>query len=91
MVKHKHIALRFLPQAVYEKAAPLDISPSPDIVTRIFMIFKGVDDLEIDQWVNAQAKASEDVASWVNVVGVDGSRTLDKELFRVVEWGGMEI
>ena len=60
-------------------------------MTRIFMLFKGVDELEIDQWVNAQAKASEDVALWVNVVGVDVGRTLDKELFRVVEWGGMEV
>jgi len=90
-LKHKTVALRFLPQAAYEKAAPLDVSPSPDVITRIFMLFQGVDNDELDLWSASQGKASEDVGFWVNVVGVDVGRTLDKQLFRVIEWGGMEV
>ena len=91
ILKHKTVALRFLPQAAYEKAAPLDVSPSPDVITRIFMLFQGIDDDELGLWSASQVKASEDVGFWVNVVGVDVGRTVDKQLFRVVEWGGMEV
>jgi len=90
-LKHNTVALRFLPQAAYEKAAPLDVSPSPDIVTRIFMLFQGVDNDELGLWPASQVKASEDVVFWMNVVGVDVGRTVDKPLFRVIEWGGMEV
>ena len=90
-MKHKTVALRFLPQAAYENAARLDVSPSPDVVTRIFMLFQGVDNDDLGLWSASQVKGSEDVAFWVNVVGVDVDRTLDKQLFRVIEWGGMEV
>jgi hypothetical protein len=49
LLEHKHIALRFLPQASYEQAAPLRISPTPDVVTRIFMIFRGIEELELER------------------------------------------
>ncbi|KAF8594413.1 ubiquitin-domain-containing protein [Ceratobasidium sp. AG-I] len=39
--KHRNIALRFLPQNEYEVAAPLNVSPVPDVVTRVFMLFRG--------------------------------------------------
>ncbi|KAG1865539.1 hypothetical protein DFJ58DRAFT_167686 [Suillus subalutaceus] len=31
----KYIALRFVPQAAFERAASLSISPQPDVVTRV--------------------------------------------------------
>ncbi|KAG1888813.1 hypothetical protein F4604DRAFT_1950600 [Suillus subluteus] len=74
ILKHEYIALRFVPQAAYESAASLHISPQPDVVTRIFMLFK-----------------EKDVAWWVDVVGVDPARAGDATLFRVLEWGGMEV
>jgi len=55
------------------------------------MLFQGVNNIELDQWADAQAKASEDGAFWVNIVGVNVGHTLDKQLFRVIEWGGMEV
>jgi len=55
------------------------------------MLFQGVDDDELDLWSASEMKTSEDVGFWVNVVGVDVGRTLDKQLFRVIEWGGMEV
>ncbi|KAG1789954.1 uncharacterized protein HD556DRAFT_753610 [Suillus plorans] len=42
ILKHEYIALRFVPQAAYERAASLCISPQPNVVTRICMLFKGI-------------------------------------------------
>ncbi|KAG2036994.1 hypothetical protein BDR03DRAFT_897531 [Suillus americanus] len=91
ILKHEHIALRFVPQAAYERAASLSISPQPDVVTRICMLFKGVCKEHLANWANAQMQAEKDVAWWVDVVGVDPARAGDASLFRVLEWGGMEI
>lgn len=89
--KHKYIALRFLPQASYERAAPLNISPQPDITTRIFMLFKGVTHDQLADWSGAQQRAEEDVVWWRHVVNVDVAKAADLDLFRVLEWGGMEV
>ncbi|KIM37627.1 hypothetical protein M413DRAFT_448413 [Hebeloma cylindrosporum] len=91
ILKHKHLAFRFLPQASYEEAAPLEIAPSPDVITRVFMIFQGLAEQELQDWTTASSRASEDVTRWRKVVGVDLERTLDANLFRVLEWGGMEV
>jgi len=90
LLKHDHVAFRFLPQASYEQAARLSISPTPDVVTRVFMIFQGIEESELGSWSGAQAKADDD-DHWVDVVGVDVARTTDERLFRVIEWGGMEV
>ncbi|KAG1838522.1 hypothetical protein DFJ58DRAFT_749242 [Suillus subalutaceus] len=91
ILKHECIALRFVPQAAYERAASLRISPQPDVVTRIFMLFKGICKEHLGNWANAQMQAEKDVAWWVDIVGVDPARAGDATLFRVLEWGGMEI
>ena len=91
ILKHQHLAFRFLPQASYEKAAPLEIFPSPDVTTRVFMIFTGVTEEELQSWPAAGCRASEDVVHWRKIVGVDLERCSDNNLFRVLEWGGMEI
>jgi hypothetical protein len=91
LLKHKHVAFRFLPQASYEQAAPLCISPAPDIVTRVFMVFKGVAESELEAWPAAQSRGKDDDSAWIDIVGVDVGRTVDGGLFRVIEWGGMEI
>lgn len=91
ILKHKYIALRFVPQSVYERAASLTISPQPDVVTRVFMLFRGASEEHLANWSNAQMQAEKDVAWWVDVVGVDIARAGDVALFRVLEWGGMEV
>lgn len=85
------MALRFVSQKSYEHAAPLAVSPAPDVMTRIFMIFKGIADNELGEWPGAIKRASEDVCMWQDVVGVDSQRAHDATLFRVLEWGGMEV
>jgi hypothetical protein len=84
--------LRFITQSSYEKAARMRISPMPDVVTRVFMLFRGVRADDVGLWAAASARAAaEDGATfWSDVVGVDPVRASDRTLFRVLEWGGME-
>ena len=93
LLKHEHVALRFIAQASYEKAAHMRISPSPDVVTRVFMLFRGVCSDDVGLWAPAAVRATaEDGATfWTKVVGVDVVRASDSTLFRVLEWGGMEV
>ncbi|KAF6748210.1 hypothetical protein DFP72DRAFT_1146391 [Ephemerocybe angulata] len=91
LLKHDYVALRFLPQSVYERAAPLAIEPTPDVVARIFMLFKGVKANELPVWSEAFGRATEDVGRWADVVGIDLGKVRDAGLFRVIEWGGMEV
>jgi hypothetical protein len=93
LLKHEYVALRFLALASYEKAARMRISPAPDVVTRVFMLFCGVSQADLGIWAPAAARvAAEDGATfWAQVVGVDSVRASDRGLFRVLEWGGMEV
>ncbi|KAG1762000.1 hypothetical protein EDD22DRAFT_1050898 [Suillus occidentalis] len=90
-LKHEYIALRFVPQAAYERAASLSLTPQPDVVTRVCMLFKGIREEHLANWSNAQMQAERDVGWWVDVVGVDPVRAGDVTLFRVLEWGGTEV
>ncbi|TCD66901.1 hypothetical protein EIP91_000740 [Steccherinum ochraceum] len=92
LLKHEYVALRFVPQESYEQAAPMVVSPAPDVVVRVFMIFQGVSPDEVGFWSAAQARAGDDVAHWRRVVGLTAEDQLqDKSLSRVLEWGGMEV
>jgi len=93
LLKYEYIALRFISQSSYEKAARMRVSPTPDVVTRIFMLFRGVRPDYVALWEPAAARAAaEDGATfWSDVVGVDGVRASDLTLFRILEWGGMEV
>ena len=69
------------------------ISPTPGVVTRVFMLFRGVRPEDVAFWAPAAARAAADDGAtfWSNVVGIDAVRTSDRTLFRVLEWGGMEV
>ncbi len=91
LLRHAHVALRFLPQEAYEESAPMSIEPKPDVVTRVFMIFHGISESD-EKWAEARTRASQDVQGvWRDAVGIDAGRALDASLFRVLEWGGMEV
>ncbi|KAK0435428.1 hypothetical protein EV421DRAFT_2061770 [Armillaria borealis] len=91
ILKHSYVALNFLPQASYEHAAPLDVEPKPDVVIRVFMLFKRVCEDELNEWEGALSRASEDADLWKGIVGVDTEGMENEKLFRVLEWGGMEV
>ncbi|BGP35939.1 hypothetical protein JCM10296v2_007791 [Rhodotorula toruloides] len=81
----QHIGFRFLAQSDYERAARLDVDPKPDVVTRVFLLFKGVDAIEASEW------KKPDEVDWVKEVGIQVDEVQDESLFRVLEWGGMEV
>jgi hypothetical protein len=92
MLKYEYVALRFVAQDAYEQAAPMRIAPVPDVVTRVFMLFRGVAVGDVGLWEAASARAASYGATfWANVVGVNAARATDSSLFRVLEWGGMEV
>jgi hypothetical protein len=47
----------------------------------------------VDKWTSAVRQGDMANTEWVReVVGVDSKeRQIDSQLFRVVEWGGMEV
>jgi hypothetical protein len=60
------------------------------------MLFRGVVAAEVELWQLAGAlaptvAAADSATSWAQVVGVDAARGHDRGLFRVLEWGGMEV
>ena len=92
MLKHEYIALRFIAQDAYEQAAQLRITPVPDVVTRVFMLFSGVALDDLGLWEAASTRAADiGPTFWADVVGVDTARAADSRLFRVLEWGAMEV
>ncbi|KAG8823706.1 hypothetical protein FRC17_009250 [Serendipita sp. 399] len=95
MLKYPSIALRFLPQTVYEKAAPLTVQPTPTMTTRIFMIWRGISTDEIGEdgpWAKAILRGrTMDLREWRDIVGTTGIVLKnEKDGLRVLEWGGME-
>jgi len=70
LLKHEYVALRFVPQQSYSQAAPITVEPSPDVIVRVFMIFKGIPAEDIGRWSLAQARVQEDVSHWRGVVGL---------------------
>ncbi|KAK0459005.1 uncharacterized protein EV420DRAFT_1679783 [Desarmillaria tabescens] len=92
ILKHTHVALRFVPQNEYETATPLHIKPSPDVVTRIFMLFKGISEDRLGGWSGAISRSQDGVEWWRDVVGlISEERQSNEKLFRVLEWEGMEV
>jgi hypothetical protein len=81
----QQIAFRFLEQAAYEQAAKLEVEPKPDVVIRVFLLFKGVKGEDSEGW-----RKVEEVEE-VKEVGVEQEKFGDEKLFRVLEWVGMEV
>ena len=92
-MKHQHVTLRFLPQESFEAVAPMEVTPRPDVVTRIFMVARGLDNEEAqsEEWVEASHRALQPVEFWQRIVGMSLERALDSTVFRVLEWGGMFV
>ncbi|KAG8823707.1 hypothetical protein FRC17_009251 [Serendipita sp. 399] len=96
MMKYSNIALRFLPQAAYEPAAPLNVQPSPTTTTRVFMLWCGVDTSDASEdgrWAEAILRGKTmEVTKWREIVGTSGNILKDeKDDLRLLEWGGMEV
>ena len=55
------------------------------------MLFRGVCEDELDEWKAADNDENLKPGEWKDLVGVDVERTSNESLFRVLEWGGMEV
>ncbi|KZV74733.1 hypothetical protein PENSPDRAFT_749084 [Peniophora sp. CONT] len=86
----RYVAIRFVEQAVYEQVAPLAISPSPSVVTRVVMLFQGLNETEVAAWGRARERAQLGPRYWKDVIGFD-ERATDASLYRALEWRAMEI
>lgn len=92
------IAVSFVPQDAFEKAAKLTITPEPATVARVFMLFGGVNTTQQGgrQWMAWEglkldlARAYGQV-DWAQKIGLDVKAIEDESQLRVLEWGGMEI
>ncbi|KAJ7113644.1 hypothetical protein C8R44DRAFT_881925 [Mycena epipterygia] len=99
---HKLLA-PILPQAHSRRAAfrppgrrirarcALGYHAPPDVVTRVSMIFKAVAELEAVAGEWKEQAGAGDPALCRNVMGVDAECAGDVGLFRVLEWGRMEV
>lgn len=84
----QNIAIRFVKQSEYATAAHLEVEPTPDVVTRVFMLFGGVERARTEEWADAAARFA--TTDWGAVIGLS-ARAGNLEAFRVLEWGGMEV
>lgn len=70
----------------------LNVTPTPDEIIRVFMVFKGIPADQISDWKDAAERSEQNVSFWKDVVGLGPiERWQDPTLFRVLEWGGMEV
>ena len=81
--KRPYVAIRFLSQAAYERAAALEVVPPPDVVTHVFMLFRGVKEDEVVEWAAARARATFLSVDWAKVVCVK-AEAWDKGFLRVL-------
>ncbi|TCD66900.1 hypothetical protein EIP91_000739 [Steccherinum ochraceum] len=87
-IGNEYIAIRFLSETLYSQVMNLDITPVPDVLVRIFMIFKGISSDEIGAWPRAQARVRDPAIRWRRVVGLPELDQLqDRNSFRILEWG----
>jgi hypothetical protein len=56
------------------------------------MVFQGIKSSDLDMWKLAKELGRADVTLWREHTQVPSEeRQMDTSLFRVLEWGGMEI
>ncbi|BGP04026.1 Proteophosphoglycan 5 [Rhodotorula toruloides ATCC 204091] len=79
------LAFRILPQDEYAELSSFVVQPTPDVTTRIFLLYKAIDKDEVKDWTHA------DEIDWVEEVDVDVAAARDESLFRVFEWGSLEV
>ncbi|VDC02033.1 unnamed protein product [Peniophora sp. CBMAI 1063] len=90
LTKSNYVAIRFLDQATYEQLVPLSVSPPPDVVTRIVLLFQNLSQADVAAWPQAQARAQTGPNYWKEVIGFD-ERATDASLYRALEWRAIEI
>lgn len=55
------------------------------------MLFRGITEDDLSHWEEARLRSLHDVSFWSEVVGIDVEQASNTSLYRILEWGGMEI
>ncbi|KAH8883148.1 hypothetical protein GQ53DRAFT_847063 [Thozetella sp. PMI_491] len=83
------IAFRFMSQAELSQWAALDVDA--DTVTRVFLVFEGVDTTphcHVSPWAGRRStRADAEAVRWAERTGIDVHDTTDAAMFRAVELG----
>ncbi|KZV74710.1 hypothetical protein PENSPDRAFT_681672 [Peniophora sp. CONT] len=91
LIQSKYVAIRFLEQETYEQLAPLSVSPPPDVITRVVMLYQNLREDEVEgAWAGARERAQVNPSYWKEVIGFD-ERSRDTSLYRALEWRLVEI
>jgi hypothetical protein len=87
--KHKNIAYRFLSPSKIAAAIDMTLTADPCVFTRLFLIFRGVseDDMEI---FSGAGEKEANLQNWREVVGWTET-SKDATLFRVLETSVLEV
>lgn len=86
---HKNIAYRFLSPSKIAAAIDITVTLEPCVFTRIFLVFRGLDDDEVGVFSEAGVKEAN-VYNWREIVGWS-ELAKDVEQFRVLETSVLEI
>lgn len=86
---HKNIAYRFLSPGKIAAAIDISVTTDPCIFTRLFLIFRGLNDDDVGNFAGAGEKEAIQV-NWREIVGwTENSK--DTTLFRVLETSVLEV
>ncbi|KAI9632755.1 uncharacterized protein MKK02DRAFT_41065 [Dioszegia hungarica] len=90
LMRHKNIAYRLLSPAQLEPSISLRIIPPPEVLVRIFVLFRGVPDAEVGEWHDRGLLHAEAGLDWKDAIGWDVN-VGDESKFRVIEYAFMEV
>lgn len=86
---HKNIAYRFLSPSKIAAAVDISVTTDPCIFTRLFLIFRGLNDDDVGNFAGAGEKEAIQV-NWREIVGWS-ENSKDTTLFRVLETSVLEV
>lgn len=87
---HKNIAYRFLSPGKIAAAIDISVSLEQCVFTRLFLIFRGIDDEEIEELWEGSSEKEANTCNWRERVGwTENSK--DSTLFRVLETSVLEV
>lgn len=87
--QHKNIAYRFLSPTKVAAAIDISVSADPCVFTRLFLIFRGLNDDEVGVFAGAGEKEAN-AANWREITGwTEDSK--DSTLFRILETSVLEV
>jgi len=86
---HKNIAYRFLSPSKIAAAVDISVTAEPCLFTRLFLIFRGLNDEEVREFEVAGEKEAN-AYNWREIVGWS-EHSKDPEQFRVLETSVLEV